>query len=811
MKKSLMIIAAAAAALAILYSCSKEEKTPEQNNEKTPEENVVPGEETPGDGVFSLTLTAPQTRTAFGEGEGTPKVYPKKWMTGDVINVNGHDSNPLPSGTYGNTATFTFNEDITAASYQVVYPASAYSAGKVTIPSSQTYSMGQFDAAADIILGHGTDPDAITLNNAVAYLKVRLTKGSYGNFGVKDIKVVSSGKKLCGEFVIAGDGLSLTVPDSSADAAEETVTLSTGGQLLGDSAIEFIIAVAPQTCNIAVTITDMKDNIQVKNKTGAVLAKGGILAQPAFGFDEYHAIATPADLLDFAAACSTGDSNYWLITANIDMAGETWKPAGIDDDSAKAFNGTLDGGNGGTENGGFKISHLSSTTGAFINFVYNGTVKNVTLDNTCSISHSADASSLNYLCVGMIGVSRGTTSYCFNRAPVSCSSTYDNDTRLYVGGIVGRQYRNGTISHCDNYAAVDCTASISSGDTAGDVYIGGIVASLERPDKGNNALIEYCTNSGAITANPAKESFLHVGGVAGKIESVNGASDKLTITDLVNTGNVTRINSTQKNDIAVLVAGLIGGIHGSSISSKANEVVIENSYVSNCTIQNGAYNNSNGYGNASHTGGMFGVVRGVDTEQNIDIRTNCYVNNVSVICRRGYAGGLSSWLRGTTVDGCQVLNSSVKGSLAQCWHAGGLSGYIRNSVIKNCDVTMTKDAQYSLYASHKECNAGGIVGYVTDACSILNCRANVELMYRGTYQGGSGSKEGHRGWIAGFIDTAGDLTINKCGVRGTYGNATPSITLTDSNFNNYIYGANSAGTVTVGTESNACYYWDGTL
>lgn len=822
MKKILLLLVVVSTAfIMVISSCTKEADKQEEVVEKSQEN---PSEIEMGDGVHSITLSFPETKTAFGDSEVVEgkTYYKKNWTVGDKICINGRESLGLEDDNINedkSSATFYFEEPIPSAEgYQVVYPSKAYNSStkKVTIPAKQTFISGNFDKNADIILGYGTNLNDITLSNAVAYLKIRLKKGDYGNFGVKEVKLEAIGKKLNGEFDIADGGLALTVPSSSETASEQAITLDASAinPLLSDAPTEFLLAVAPQTLGggFTVTITDTKDNTMSKTKpSSAELAAGGILAQQAFNFQEYRPIATADDLLAFAAACSAGDSNYWLITDNIDMDGETWPEAGTDDSVKDAFNGVLDGGNLGTENGGYKISNLTSTTGSFINFVYNGTVKNVTLDNTCSISHSGDVKDKNYFCVGMIGMSRGSTSYCFNKAILSCSSTYDNDTRLYVGGIVGRQYKNGTISHCYNFATVGCTASISSGDTAGDVYVGGIVASLERPEAGNKALIEYCTNSGNVTANPAKESFLHVGGVAGKIESVNGASDKLTITNLVNTGNVTKTNSNQKNDIAVLVAGLIGGIHGSSISSKTNTVVIENSYVSNCTVQNGAYNNTNGYGTASHTGGLFGVVRGVDTGQNIDIKSNCYANNVSVICRRGYAGGLSSWLRGTTVDGCKVLASSVKGSLAQCWHAGGISGYTRNSVIKNCDVTLTKDSQYSLYTSSKECNTGGIVGYVTDACSVINCRANVELMYQGTYNGTTGTKEGHRGWVAGIVDKDGTLSINKCGVRGTYGVTTASFTVTSENYADNLYGSDSAGTVTVGTGDDACYYWDGTL
>ena len=819
MKKSLMIIAATAAALAILFSCAKEEKTPEQNNATTPEETVVPGELTPGDGVFSLTLTAPQTRTCFGEGSGTPKVYPKKWMAGDVINVNGVNSQPLPAGDYNATATFTFTSDISAASYQVVYPASAYDAGtgKVTIPAAQTYSMGQFDPAADIILGYGTAPDAITLNNAVAYLKVRLTKGSYGNFGVKNIKVASSGKKLCGEFAIADGGLSLTVPASSANAAEETVTLSTGGQLLGNDAIEFLIAVAPQTCNIAVTVTDMKDNTQIKNKNGAELAKGGILAQNAFGFDEYHAIATPADLLAFADSCSAGNSNYWVITANIDMDGQTWPAAGTADDDSHSFKGTLDGGNKGDDTG-FKISNLISTTGAFINYVGTGaTIKNVTLASTCSISYSEAVS--EDLHVGMLGLSHGSIDHCYNNAPISCSSS-SYAAPLYIGGIVGKQEHTGPISYCTNNANITCSAK--SGST-NYVYMGGIAGVVVCEDSSDTAIMSHCTNHGNIsrgTLDAASAQSVHeIGGVIGWLKASN--NHQHTHSYLVNDGDVSGPNyQTATNKIPQAVGGIIGGTHSDANFSGKVRVIIDHCTIENCQIQNLFRNNGSdgGTGGANynyqcHNGGLIGIARGSGDVESVKL-TNNTINNVVLFSTRGFAGGICGYSRGTTISNCNVISSQVSG--AQVFRAGGITGCGYDVIIDNCTANLSKtstistESQTSSLYSGNVYEVGGIAGWITSTTGespvtsqIKNCKAFVYHMRQKTVTAGT------RGWIVGKCD-GNATTIQDVKIGGTYyDGSSETITIDDDSdvTNDIIRGSSSTGVTISGTNG----YWNGTL
>ena len=493
MKKIIRLFAAGVAAFAILFSCTKID---EQETNPAGNSGNEPVEIEQGDGVHSLTLTFPATKTALGDSYelGGKTYYHKYWSVGDKVVVNGVESEELTAldGGGTSTATFRFDRDISAATYQVVYPSSRYDSGtgKVTILATQTYVEGSFDPATDIILGYGTDPTSITLANAVSYLKIKLKKGQYGNFGVKSIKLTAAGKMLNGEYAIADGGTSLTVPASSSSASEETITLNVSGvSSLSDSSTEFLIAVAPQTLSggFTITVTDAKDNTMDKTKISSTpLAAGGIADMAPFEFEEYRPISSPADLLDFADACSDGDSNYWLITTNIDMDGETWPAAGTGDDAGTAFGGTLDGGNGGTEDGGYKISNLTSTTGAFIKHAYtNSVIKNVTLDATCSIGYSA-AITANCYIGGIVGMTRGTVEYCFNRAPVGCTST-PYSKPIYIGGIAGRLYRKGNINHCYNYAAVTCGAS--NGTT--EIYMGGIVGSLGWRQCYNKLLRKY--------------------------------------------------------------------------------------------------------------------------------------------------------------------------------------------------------------------------------------------------------------------------------------------------------------------------------
>lgn len=831
MRKTFIYFAAICTVCSVLFSCTKEQDKLE--TETIEEKAEKPSGIEQGDGVYSITLTSPVTKTAFADTyeQDDHTFYNKHWTVGDKISVNGQESLALTAGDIdgdSRKATFHFEEAIPAVeTYQVVYPSTAYNSStkKVTIPAVQTFTSGNFDKDADIILGYGTDLNDITLRNAVAYLKIKLTKGDYGNFGVKEVKLTASGKMLNGDYAIADGGLTLTVPASTETESEQTITLDASAinPLLSDSETVFLLAVAPQTLSggFTVTLTDTKDNTMDKTKSSSTeLAAGSILAQPAFKFQEYKPIATADELIAFASNCA-GDDGWYKVTANIDIndaTDPTWPQAGTGDAEATAFKGGFDGGNEGTENGGFKISHLTSTTGAFINYLWStGTVRNVTLDATCSISYSADVESNLYM-GAIAGLSRGTITKCFNRADVSWTST-SYSAPVYFGGIVGRQVETGSITSCKNYG--DVTSSALGGNS--NIYMGGIVGSIERTTGSATASISYCENQGKVSrgditntaeGNLSAASITHVGGIIGMLY-IKPASPKMTITNLVHSGkDVKGPEQNQNNGHAgqqkpVLVGGIIGGIHGDDISNTSGEVEISNSSVSNCNVYNGHWNNNTnnqdkdaGYGTSDHTGGFIGLARGAETSETIKL-IGCHVNNVDVSCRRGLAGGLVSWARGSRIENSDVLSSSVRAS-ANAIFAGGIAACAYDTNIVGCTVILTKNNTYSLRTRGSYYYTGGIVGWVRGASTISNCKAYVKLMA----QSGTSGKEGVRGWIAGYCN--GTLSITKCGLGGTYGETTPTITLDGDNYADYIYGSSSTN-VTLGTGTNACYYWDGTL
>lgn len=537
------------------------------------------------------------------------------------------------------------------------------------------------------------------------------------------------------------------------------------------------------------------------------LEAGHLYPMKAFDFvptgqETTISISSAADLVKFAQDYDNGDyeAKVPVVKLTSDISGFTaaqkdaFNATGGIGAADKKFHGTFDG-------DGHTIADLAVAVPLFSHVGPTGIVENVELTSTCSLTYSAAISADTNL-GAIAGYSEGIITNCVNRGAVTCNSTSRTAGVLKIGGVLGRQNASGTISNCINHGAVTCTAP-----GLPDIYMGGIVGTVERPASGELALIENCVNHGDVkngvdSGEPAQPCILHMGGVVGWIYSSSSSPD-MTITGLVNTGNVTKTQNSEKhNGTPVLIGGIVGGIHGAAISGSCGKIVIKNSHVINCSIQNGDFNNANPFDQAAHVGGFVGLARGESAD---DIRfVDSYVNNVEVISYRAYAGGFASFAQGTSIESCNVLASAVKGSLAQLRRGGGLVGYARgNDSLKRCTVTLTKDSTYSLYGasdSNNDVFIGGIVGCTAYTNTIELCKVYVSLMYAEKYSSVA------YGWILG--SEGGTTTIKDCGLGGTYGNTTAEFTLDNNNksahyFDNHICGSGSP-------TKTGNYYWDGT-
>ena len=756
-----------------------------------------------------------EVRSHLGEvSEGKRKVY---WSDGDAICVNGVASNALADmGETASSATFTFASGLGLAPYKILYPADIWAdATHLTLPASQTYKTGTFADGMFPMAGYSADGGNISVHHLCAVLKVNILRKTGEDADEHDLVSASfrglAGEQVSGSFTI--DYQNATLSGASSADADKAVKVARALTTSVSNAVSYYIVVPARTYvgGIAIDIQDKGSDLMTLTKSASVtLQAGKLYDMQAVAFERTG--DAPADITinsaeeliafahDYNTGALSGDDLSVALGADITFTSsqsDAWNAeGGIGKVGAAGglFNGLFHG-------AGHSINGLKASVPLFARVGKNGTVKNLTLGATSSVTYSANVTSELYL-GAIVGDSKGNVLNCTNNAPVSCTSA-SYSAAVNIGGIVGRQRESSKVEYCNNYGKVTFTSL--TGTSA--VNMGGITGILDIHSDGDNAVINYCTNHATVdrgtvsNTNTASQSPTHVGGVVGWIYSVYGKTSSIKLTNLHHTtGNVygpDMANTAQVKDIPVAVGGIVGGIHGADFSTGAADVTISNSSVSSCTVRNNHWNGSTSYGEGIHAGGFVGISRG--KSKNVSY-SNCEVNDVNVVNIRGYGGGFSGYARETRIDNCDVLASSVVAS-AQLFYGGGIAGVAYNTDISNSDVTLTKNNTYSLRTRGSEYYSGGIAGWMKGTSTISGCRAYVKLMY----QDGGTTNTDVRGWIAGKCEDT--PTIENCGLGGTYGKTNADITLTADNYSSYIYGSSSVSTIVC----TGCYYWNGTI
>ena len=790
------------AAMGLLAGCVKEQPASELEQVSTLVVDIAP--EAPA---------APAVKTHLGEAvNNKSKVY---WSNGDAIRVNGVASEALAElGATASSATFHFAASLGAAPYNILYPAGIYAdASHVTLPASQTYKSGGFADGMFPMAGYSADGSNVSVNHLCAILKLNILRDSGAGADEHDLVSASfrgmQGEQVSGVFAIDYQNATLTA--TSTAAADQVVKVSRALTTSTASAVSYYIVVPARAYGggIAVDIQDKGGHQMSLSKTTPVTLQAGKLydlsAMPYVPTGDAPAdlvINSAEELIAFAQDYNAGTigGDDLLVSLGSDITFDATTSAAFNAEggigkagAAALFNGTFNG-------AGHSINGLQASVPLFARVGTNGTVRDLTMGASSSVTYSDDVSADLYL-GSIVGDCKGVIDHCDNNAPVSCTASAYTAS-VHIGGIAGRLRNPGKVEYCNNAGNVTFTSL--NGTAAVDM--GGIIGLLDVHDDGDKVALNHCSNVASVdrgvvsNTDDAAKSTTHVGGVIGYIYTIYGKSSSLDFTDLHHaTGNVYGPNMADKaqvKDIPVMVGGIVGGIHGSSLSDGAANVRFSKSSVRNCTVRNNHWNGSTAYGSGVHAGGFVGISR--RKRKNV-VFSECEVNNVNVANIRGYGGGFVGYARETVINNCSVLVSSVVAS-AQLFYGGGMAGVAYNTDISYSDVTLTKNSTYSLRTRGSAYYSGGVAGWVQGTSSILHCRAFVKLMYQ---DGGTGNT-GVRGWIAGMC--AGTTTIQDCGLGGSYGKTTPTITLSDSNFSDYIYGSSSTATMTC----SGCYYWDGT-
>ena len=140
----------------------------------------------------------------------------------------------------------------------------------------------------------------------------------------------------------------------------------------------------------------------------------------------------------------------YRLTADIDLAGAQWSPAG---DSSKPFTGTLDG-------DGHTVSNFTVPDGEKTGFfgVMNGTVRNLTLENA---SFAVESGTLG----GLAAEAAGTFEACTVSGAMSVGGS------ATAGGLVGK-LTGGSLTGCTADVRIDAQATAAVGLLAGSLEAG---------------------------------------------------------------------------------------------------------------------------------------------------------------------------------------------------------------------------------------------------------------------------------------------------------------------------------------------------
>ena len=762
------------AALSLLFSCSRAEfepMDPASGNEKT------------GRTVLEATAAGdltPDSKTSFGEKTGN--AYPILWSAGDCISVNGVASAELASGG-ATTASFSF-DGMLDAPFQGVYPSSAVNAYfngeySVSVPSGQTYTPGQFDPAAGLMLASGSSN--LTFKHVMAYLKV--TVAGSGSEKIQFISVAARGdENLSGTFApVFGETPSLT---GGADGNDVTLDCGTEGVALGT---EFIIPIPARTLasGLCVTVRTTDKKYCIMESTPEFAPEAGKIYKTSFTFVEKGrsvGIWTEDDLKAFLAAadggktCSTytasvpysesttsGDFSAWVaddgevhiwsditLSEKVDWSSTDSKRYNV----VTYFDGILNG-----------EGHMLNITGTWTTpmFLHHyGTIKNLKVNGNMVANHAN-------------GLGGGFVDYCESGAVVKnvenyASVTYNSSTtwdKIKVGGIVSL-ICGGTVEYCTNYGTITYAGQIGSG-----AQLGGVVGAM------NPGTMRYCTNYGNVVTSVVKKSdgsrLCSTGGVTayvygtsstfehcynradcldgGTAKWVGGVAAEVRVNsyNLHNYGRVMVADDNDGIDQMGGVATFVGSgytltdctnnapVHVGGSAQAGGIVCVAYGNLTRC-VNNADVTCADGNVNAR----VSGVARQVN---NTSTLTDCS-NTADHVVNTTFYGGVTATNSGT-MTGCS--NSGAISFARESGHAAGVL-YNNSGTMSDCNNSG------AITCDKVNCSMAGVAMY--NQSSMTNCDNTAAISVTGDGSFAAGVCHNFTGGILDGCDNSGNITVS---------------------------------------------------
>ncbi len=330
-----------------------------------------------------------------------------------------------------------------------------------------------------------------------------------------------------------------------------------------------------------------------------------------------------------------GTEAYYKMTADIDLGGAEWTPAGFVTgsspytDYSHAFKGNFDGDGHTVSN--YKITAANTAYIGFFGFIYDGTVENLTLDD---MAINVNSKAENTLYVGgvagrVIANSKNARSNIINCHIKNSSISATNASKVYAGGIIGTgiagAYDGAHIFVGFSTAECDMDIYINAKATGQFAVAGGIVG-IYGSLTGSKITAINCHASGDIYVNSLSSYYSNAlaGGAFGSLQSYETGQE----------GGAINIDSCYSEGTVVAESDFMPYTAGGFI---AQFLPTANSYISNCYSSSDASGRHLQKGNSLYpnndpvVGGFVGMLEfnGFTNAMSKKI-TNCYAQGDAI-------------------------------------------------------------------------------------------------------------------------------------------------------------------------------------
>ena len=775
-KYSIYVIAALFGAGCVLSCTAGKEFMPEDNKPSEDPEVLVPGDEGDAVMVFSasmndseVTKTYITTPETSGANEGK---YVPKWSSSDKIKVNGVESAAGVRSADFTSASFSFSESVTGPFFAIApsdenrtwddanHRYNVLVKGTGAPQKYRNYTDGSSDNRgtnptydmSHAILAAYSEDTSLQFQQLTSYFKLTFNKGTDVAAGTK-IKTIyvrqaeaADTPNIAGTWRVNFDSGVASVAPSSLTAIIAYNCMVNGGT--ATEGVEFgspVIITLPSynfANGLIITVKDTEDHFQsfgIPAASSNLSTKKGTLITKTLTYNpQSGTINSVADWNAFAAAVN-GETNDWDLYKWVGN-GTVKLGADISDTDLTQITSlkyTIDGQN--------HTITRTAAAGPLIGTI-TGEVKNLTLAGAIDASAAPQLGAL----ADMLEAGGKITSVT-NGMSITATAAAD----FAIGGIV-RQVKGGTIEGCVNNGAISANIDVTESIYA--CQVGGIVAGTSLTE---DALLKDCTNNGTLTITPAtddNENYVKYGSLGGVIASISSATNKVTLNNCDNAGEINWIGahdlsgSANNSDVGSGAATSIGGVLG-----RATPVSSTYSYLFSTPSDKNGYNvemiNCDNSGNVNGKAvGWYGTVAAA-----LSVTTG-----MKQMHRKIYVGGLAGSLLGT---------ESAHAVLTNCTNSGNVTPYDYASA-------------GSVYGS-SQCGLASVVGGLVGWGGYLTITG-------GSASGTIGTKERHcfaLGGVIGFAVRPFAISNFTVGVTGYFVAGKKTVDSTDTNLtgNNYAF------------------------